>query len=153
MLMSALATMALAIPLRMFGLGLPEPVFPMVLAFAWAVIRPSVLGPFALLAIGLFNDLFWDCPLGLWPVSLLVAYFVVLLSRSLMAGQSNRVMWGWYIAVSLLSFGSAYGFTVAISGVTPNLLATGLQFVVTIALYPLAHWLIDQFEDADVRFR
>jgi len=28
-----------------------------------------------------------------------------------------------------------------------------LQFVVTLALYPLAWLIIDRFEDADVRFR
>ena len=42
----------LATPIRIFGFALPEPVFPLVLAFAWAVIRPSVLPPFALLAAG-----------------------------------------------------------------------------------------------------
>jgi len=36
-----------AIPLRIFGFRLPEPLFAMPMVFAWAIIRPSVLAPFA----------------------------------------------------------------------------------------------------------
>ena len=56
-------TILFGIPLRVFGLQLPEPVFPMAAAFAWAVIRPSVLAPFAVLLMGLFLDYFWGGPI------------------------------------------------------------------------------------------
>ena len=153
MLLCLLGVIALAVPLEIFGLRLPEPVLPMVLAFSWAVIRPSVLGPFALLLTGLFVDLFWGAPLGLWTLSLLLAYFVALLARNLMVGQNGRVLWGWYAALCLLTFTVVYVFTATEGGVWPNLGATLSQFVVTAALYPLAHRLIDRFEDADIRFR
>ncbi len=153
MLLCIGATLLLGAPLRVFGLALPEPVFAMVLAFAWAVIRPSIMGPFALLAIGLFTDLFYGSPVGLWTLSLLLAYFVALLARSLMAGQSARVLWGWYAALTAVAFGCAYLITVMDAQITPSLTATGLQFAITIALFPAAHRLIDRFEDADVRFR
>jgi rod shape-determining protein MreD len=70
-----------------------------------------------------------------------------------MVGQSGSVLWGWYAALTLLAVGSAYAFSALGSGITPSLLGTGLQLVATAALYPLAHQLIDRFEDADVRFR
>ena len=153
MLLCVAGVILLAVPFRVFGLGLPEPVLPMVLAFAWAVIRPSVLGPFALLLTGLFIDLFWGAPLGLWTLSLLIAYFAALLARNLMVGQNGRVLWGWYAALCLLAFACAYLFTASEGGVWPNLGATFTQLLVTAALYPLAHRLIDRFEDADIRFR
>ena len=34
-----------------------------------------------------------------------------------------------------------------------SFIAVGWQFLATIVLYPFAHWLIERFEDADVRFR
>ena len=147
------ATVLLAAPFRLFDMGLPEPVFPLVLAFAWAVIRPSLMGPVALLLIGLFCDLFWGSPIGLWASALLAAYFLPLFARTLMAGQSSRVLWGWYAASCVVAFGVVYLFTTSDAGVAPNLIATALQFSVTVLLYPLAHRLIDQFEDADIRFR
>lgn len=153
MLGCIVATLVFAAPLRVYSLSLPEPLFPMVLAFAWPVIRPSLIAPFALLAIGLFTDLFWGGPVGLWALSLLLAYVLALAARSLMAGQSGRVLWGWYAAMSLLAFGFAYLFTLMGSKVVPTLTGVALQALVTIALYPLAHRLIDRFEDADVRFR
>jgi len=143
----------LGAPIRLFGMGLPEPVLPMVLAFAWAAIRPSVLGPLALLTVGLFVDLYWGGPLGLWAACLLVTYFFALLSRNLMVGQSGRVLWGWYAALCTLSFGVAYLLVIISGGAPPNLVGVTLQIVVTAALYPLAHHLIDRFEDADIRFR
>jgi len=153
MLACVVATLLLAVPLKIYGITLPEPVFAMVPAFAWAVIRPSLLGPFALLLLGLFNDLFWGGPLGLWASSLLLGYFGALIARSLIMGQSAPVLWGWYAFLTFLAFAAAYLFSLFDSGVVPNLTATLLQFAVTAALYPLAHRLIDRFEDADIRFR
>lgn len=152
-LLAIVATVILGTPLRVLGLPLPEPVFPMVLAFAWAVIRPSVLGPFLLLAAGLFLDLFWGGALGLWALALILVYGVALTARSLMAGQSTRVLAFWYLAATAMAFGAAYLFAMLDSHVAPDPVAVGAQFVVTVALFPLARRLIDRFEDADVRFR
>ena len=44
------ATLLLGTPIEVFGLKLPEPVLPMVLAFAWPLIRPSMAAPATLLA-------------------------------------------------------------------------------------------------------
>jgi rod shape-determining protein MreD len=151
--LSMLATIVMATPIRLFGLAMPEPVFPAVLAYAWAVIRPSLLGPFALLLAGLFLDIFWGSPLGLWGLSLLLAYGLALAARSLMVGQSEWVLCLWYWALSAIAFGTAYLLSWLHSGVTPNLVGAILQFAPTAALYPAAHLLVDRFEDADVRFR
>jgi rod shape-determining protein MreD len=153
MLAAILATVALAAPVRLFGIPLPEPVFPMALAFAWAVIRPSILGPFALLLLGLFLDLFWGTPFGLWGLSLLVAYGVSMLIRPLIQGQSPQAAWVVYALVSLLGFAVAYGLAAAGARTAPTLLGAALQYAVTAALYPIVYWLTERFEDADVRFR
>ena len=147
------ATVAFGTPLRVAGLALPEPVFPMVLAFAWAVIRPSILGPFLLLVAGLFLDFFWGGALGLWALSLLLAYGLALLARSLMAGQSTPVLWVWYAAAASLAFGAAYLFVMLDTHVAPDPVSVLLQLGATAALFPLAARLIARFEDADIRFR
>jgi rod shape-determining protein MreD len=153
MLQALALTIVLAIPLRLFGLRLPEPVAPLVLAFAWAVIRPSIIAPIAVLAMGLFLDLFWGTPLGLWALALLTGYGVVLVTRSMMAGQSQPMMWAWYAVTCAIAMGAAYLFSMVDARQAPNLFAVGWQLLATIVLYPFAHRLIDRFEDADVRFR
>ena len=147
------ATVLFAIPLRVFGLQLPEPVFPMVPAFAWAVIRPSMLAPFTLLVLGLFLDLLWGGPIGLWAVSILIGYAAVLFSRNMMSGQSRLVLFVWFVVMVLICMTAGYIMTSMDTGTRPSLLAAFWQFLPTILLFPFCDRLIDRFEDADVRFR
>jgi rod shape-determining protein MreD len=147
------ATTILTIPLRVFGLQLPEPVFALVPAFAWAVIRPSILPPLVLLGLGFFLDLIWGAPKGLWPACLLAAYAPVLVFRNILAGQSYPVMWAWYAAACAFAFLTGIYIMSLDSGVMPSLVSVLGQFAVTAALFPFAHMLIERYEDADVRFR
>lgn len=147
------ATVLFALPVRILGFALPEPVFPLVPAFAWAVIRPSLLPPLLLMGLGLFLDVFWYAPMGLWATSLLMAYGFVLLTRAAMTGQSRLMMWIWFAAAAGLAMGSAYLLSMLNALITPNALATFWQLAASVLLYPFAHRLIERFEDADVRFR
>ena len=153
MLQVLVVTVLFGIPLRAFGLQLPQPVFPMTLAFAWAVIRPSILAPFAILLLGLFLDLFWGGPMGLWALCLLIAYGVALAGRNMMAGQGRLILWAWYGLTTATALVAGYLFVMLDSRSTPGLIPMAWQFLATIVLYPFSQRLIDLFEDADVRFR
>ena len=151
--LSVIATLLLAAPVRVFGFGLPEPVLPLALAFAWPVIRPSFFGPIVLLAVGLFLDFLWGGALGLWALCLVLVYLATLSARSLILGQDTPVLAGWYVAAMLLAFFTAYVITILGTRTAPSLLAVALQLGFTIALFPIARWLIEHFDDADIRFR
>jgi rod shape-determining protein MreD len=153
MLLCIVATVIFAVPLRIAGLRAPEPVFPVILAFAWAMIRPSMMAPFFLLLLGVFLDAFWGGPMGLWPVSLLVPYGAVLSARTLLVGQSQLMLGFWYGATVGLAMGAGFLLTALDAHATPSLVAVGWQMLATVLLYPFAYGLIDRFEDADVRFR
>ena len=148
-----LATLLLATPVRVWGLQLPEPVFSLVPAFAWAAIRPSILPPFALLLVGLAQDLLWGASLGFWPLCLLSAYGLILLVRSSLSGQGFITLWGWYAAACALAFGVGIALTRLQSGVVPDLIGVVLQGSATIILFPLAYRVIERYEAADARFR
>jgi rod shape-determining protein MreD len=153
MLQVMIVTFIFALPLRFWGLGLPEPVLAMPVAFAWAVIRPSMLGPVAILVLGLYLDFLWGAPTGFWPVCLLLPYGVVLAARSILAGQSQVMMWLWYTLSTALALGAGYLFTMLLTQTAPDPVTVGWQFLATVVLYPFANLLIERFEDADVRFR
>jgi rod shape-determining protein MreD len=152
----ALVAMALTVlfgtPARLFGLALPEPVFPMVLAFAWPLIRPSVLAPIAVLLCGLFLDLMWGGTLGLWPVVMLGVYGVVLGVRGLILGQETLVLFFWYAGATAVAYAVAWAFVTMDAGAPPSIFGGMLQAGVTIALFPAANYLLQRFDD-DVRFR
>ena len=153
MLQVLAATLVFALPLRFLGYGLPEPVFAMPAVFAWAVIRPSMLAPLAVMVLGLFLDLLWNTPTAFWAVCLLLPYGVVLAGRAMLAGQSQLMMWAWYAASTALTLGAGYLFTMLDAQNAPDPISVGFQFLATVVLYPFADRLIDRFEDADVRFR
>ena len=147
------ATVVLATPISLFGLHLPEPVIPMVLAFAWAMIRPSIVAPLMLLLIGLLLDAFWNTPLGLWPLALLSIYGVVLFSRSFLIGQETAVLFVTYAACCVMAYALCWLIMTMITGVLPSLLAVVGSLVPTLLLFPFANRMIERFEDGDVRFR
>lgn len=147
------ATLLFAAPIRVYGLQLPEPVFAMVPAFAWAVLRPSLLAPLCLLLLGLFDDLVWGGRMGAWALGLLVAYAFVLVTRNMMTGQSRIMMWIWYAASWSACMGMIYLVLRVITHNSPSMLAVAGQWLPTVLLYPLADRLISRFEDADPRFR
>jgi rod shape-determining protein MreD len=103
--------------------------------------------------MGLFLDIFWGGPIGLWALCLLIAYGMALAGRSMMAGQNRAVVWAWYGMVTATAMLAGYLFVMLDSKSTPGLVPIGWQFLATFLLYPFAHRLIDLFEDADVRFR
>lgn len=147
------ATLVLAAPIKVLGLQLPEPVFAMVPVFAWAVLRPSILAPLCLLALGLFDDLVWGGRLGLWGLGLLTAYGFILVTRNMMSGQSRLMMWVWYAAAWSACMGAVYVAALLVNHNTPNPLSLVGQWLPTVLLYPVADRLIVRFEDADPRFR
>jgi rod shape-determining protein MreD len=146
-------TFLFALPLRFWGYSLPQPVFALPVVFAWAVIRPAMLGPPAVMMLGLYQDLLWGTPTGFWAVCLLLPYGAVLAARAMLAGQSQLMMWIWYGAACALTLGAGYLFTMLDAQNAPNWPAIGWQFLATVVLYPFANRLIERFEDADVRFR
>jgi rod shape-determining protein MreD len=153
LLLCVLATVLLATPIRIFGQPLPEPVFPMAPVFAWALIRPSVLAPFAILLMGLFLDLFWGGPMGMWSLALLTGYAICLTGRSMLSGQSRLMMWLCFGGACAITMLAAFLFVMFQAQSTPNPIAVAWQLLATILLYPFAHYLVERYEDADVRFR
>ncbi|HEY4029207.1 MAG TPA: hypothetical protein VGM25_02605 [Caulobacteraceae bacterium] len=146
-------TLLFAAPIRVFGLRPPEPVFAVVLVFAWAVLRPTILAPLFLLIVGLFDDLVWGGRMGLWGLGLLVAYGFVLVTRNMMSGQGRLMMWVWWAATLSVCMGSIYLTVRMLTGNAPDPLAVAGQWLPTVLLYPVADRLIARFEDADPRFR
>jgi rod shape-determining protein MreD len=147
------ATLLFAVPVELFGLKLPEPVLPMILAFAWPLVRPSMVAPIALFFVGLFVNLLWGGMLGVWPLALLAVYGVVLVSRNLLAGQETQVLFVWYAGCTLLAFFLTY-LVVSLDAMNaPSVLALLGQMIPTLLLFPVANWMIQRFDDGDTRFR
>jgi rod shape-determining protein MreD len=153
----ALACVALSVAfatvVRFIGFPPPEPIFPMMLAFAWPLIRPSMVGPVTLLVLGLFEDLLFNTPMGLWALVLLGVYAGILATRHLIVGQDSRVLFGWWAGAVGAAYFAAYLVVWMSDGGAPSLIDSTLQLLVTLALFPFANNLVQRYDDGDVRFR
>ena len=152
-LMACAATLVLSTHVRLFGLPPPEPIFGLILAFSWPLIRPSMLGPLVLFLVGIFTDLELDNPLGLWTIALLGVYGVTLTARAFIVGQQTGVLLAWYVGLTSAAILCVYLFTLVEAGVAPTIVGAILQWVPTVLLFPLGYILIQRFDDGDVRFR
>ncbi len=152
-LTAAAGTLLLATPVELFGLQLPEPILPLLLAFAWPLIRPSLVAPVVLLGLGLLLDVLLYQPLGMWGLCLLIPYGIVLAARSFLAGQETRVLFFWFGLSCGVAFMLAYLIVTLTGGRPPSVLALLGQVVPTLLLFPLSNALIQRFDDVDVRFR
>lgn len=135
------------------GLMLPEPIFFMVLAFAWPLIRPSFVGPIVLLFLGVFEDFLLKTPLGFWALGFVGVYAGILFTRHLIVGQDIRVLAGWWVGAVGAAYGAGYLLMCICAETAPSVIDAALQLIVTLALFPFANNLVQRFDDGDVRFR
>ena len=147
------ASLVLAMPLKIYGLQLPEPVFPLVLAFSWGVIRTSAWPSVGLMVAGLVLDCLWGSPLGLWALCLLAAYAVVFALRPILSGGGFWALWFWYLAASVAAFLTGLILMGFKTGHLPSLVGVFWQLFASVMLFPFAWRLVERYEDADVRFR
>ncbi len=151
-LLSIVLTVVLATAFQPFGLFLPEPVSPLVLAFAWPLIRPSYIAPFILGALGFFCDLFWGAPLGFWTLSLLIVYGVLVMLRTYIIGQDWLVVFGVWVLTELAFFILGTIFSTLDAGAVPRLWGVFEQMLATTILFPFVVYLMEKYLHADARF-
>ena len=152
-LVSLIATVLLAAPLQPFNLYLPEPVTPLLLAFAWPLIRPSYIAPVVLGLLGLFLDFFWGAPLGFWTLGLMLVYGVLVMVRTYVIGQEWIVVLGVFVLTELAFFTHGTIIATIDSGSVPRLWGVFEQAVVTGLGFPVVLYLMEKYLHADVRFQ
>lgn len=153
MIASLGGSILLALPVRIAGLQLPEPVFALVPAFVWALGKPSAAPPFALLILGLALDLLWGGAIGVWPCALLAAYALTLSARRILAGQEFIALWGAFALACAGAFVVGFLLVALRAGHAPNLVGVGLQFLASAAMFPFAWRLLERYEATDARYR
>ena len=152
-LLALVGTVLLATPVELFGLQLPEPLLPMVLAFAWPLIRPSMLAPAVLFLLGAMIDILLGRQLGLSSLMLLAVYGAILAARSFLIGQETPVLFLWYAVSATAALTAGYVIATLGAGNAPSVLAFLMFVAPTLLLFPLADRLIERFDDGDTRFR
>jgi len=148
-----LGTLVLGSSVQPFGLYLPEPVLPFILAFAWPLVRPSVIAPVLVFLLGLFLDLYWGASLGLWALSLSLVFGLMTVLRPYVVSQGPKFIFLVFLAVLLLMTMFLVLFTLMDTGTMARLSGALEQIVATCLFFPTALVLIERYAHTSIQFQ
>ena len=126
-LLATLAVILVNLPVSVTAGLLPPPVLALAPIYYWALMRPDLMPPFAVLLLGLLEDLLSGGPPGLWAAGFLAAYWLTDRQRETFAGLSGLG--------ALVGFAGAMLFAGAV--------AYGLDTIVYLRLAPLPPLLLE----------
>jgi rod shape-determining protein MreD len=144
-LLVALLLVVLAnLPISFTGGLLPAPCLALAAVYFWALARPALMPPAAVLLVGLAEDLLSGGPPGLWATGFLAAYILIdRQRRSFLELNGAGALMGFSGAM-LLAAATAYGLASVIYLRFVPLSPLLLEAVLTVMLYPLLdrplHW-------------
>ena len=116
------------------------PAFTLMAVFYWTVYRPDLMPASAVFAIGIIQDFAAGAPLGITSLILLGTHGVVLGQRRLFVGKPFALAWAGFLLTAAAATAVSWAFASLLAG---EPLAAGqslLQFVVTVATFPILAW-------------
>jgi rod shape-determining protein MreD len=141
-MMALIAVVLVNLPISFTGGALPAPLLAFAPVYFWALMRPDLMPPTAVLFIGLVEDLLSGGPPGLWAAGFLAAYAFTDRQRESLAGLSGIGAVVGFAAAMLIASAVAYVLASLVYWRLAPIAPLFLTAVVTIAFYPLAAWFM-----------
>lgn len=108
-LLSGFAAVLLSnLPLSLTNGLVPAPLLGLVPIYFWCLVRPDLMTPAAVFAIGLFQDIMAGGPPGIWTLSFVVTYAVIERQREAFAGLSGLAAVLGFATAALVASACAY---------------------------------------------
>jgi rod shape-determining protein MreD len=131
-----------AVPLPVAGYASVVPLFAPCAVFFRAVYRPALLPPWLVFVVGLVQDALAGTPFGLSAIMLLLAYGMVASQRRFFIGKPFTLVWWGFMLIALIAIVVAWLLASITLGVVIRPGPATFQFLITLALYPLATLLL-----------
>jgi rod shape-determining protein MreD len=123
------------LPISLTNGLVPAPLLALIPIYFWCLVRPDLMTPAAVFAIGLLQDIMAGGPPGIWTLSFVVTYAVIERQREAFAGLSGLVAVLGFAAAALVATACAY-ITVAIYyWHMPQIAPILAELVVTVLFY------------------
>jgi rod shape-determining protein MreD len=134
-----LATLAMPLPfaIKLGGEWL-MPSLPILAIFLWAMYRPDLLPPFAVLVAGLLMDLLIDAPLGVSALAFLAAYAIVISQRLYWATLSGPGVLVGFVIVMFAAGTISWLATSFAHGQWVSPVPVLLEGIMSVIVFPLA---------------
>lgn len=150
-LMTLILVVLMQVPVPLPDYAAVSPGLALMSVHYWTLSRPGLLPAPVVFGIGLFQDMLSGAPAGLNALLLLLAYGIAASQRRVFNGKSFSVVWAGF---AMAAAAVAMAQWLAMSILAGRFLAPHpavMQFVLTVAIYPLLAWLLVQSHRALAR--
>lgn len=130
------------VPLRLPAFAVITPSFALMSVYYWTMYRVELMPAPVVLALGVFQDIVSGGPLGVGAFVLLMTHGIVLTQRRVLMRRSFAVGWAGFVGVALVAFLLNWLIMAVLHLALFNPLAAGMQYLMTVALYPVVAWLL-----------
>jgi rod shape-determining protein MreD len=145
---TVVAALVSILPLRIPGYAALTPAFTLMAAYHWTIYRPDLLPPLALFSVGMVEDLLVGAPVGVTPLLLLLTYFAVLSYRRYFVDRTFPFVWTGFTLLAGIAMLGLWALHCLLDGVLLDFRTTLFRAVLTIAIFPLASFLLGRAQRA-----
>jgi rod shape-determining protein MreD len=147
------ATTVLAAALSLLPVDIPgyaalTPAFTLMAAYHWSIYRPDLLPPVSLFAIGASQDLLCGAPLGVGALLLLLARAAVMGYRRYFINRLFPFVWMGFTLLTGVALLCLWGLHCVLDWTLLDLRSTMFRAVLTVAIFPLASFLLGRTQRA-----
>jgi rod shape-determining protein MreD len=143
-----LAALISVLPVHIPGYAALTPVFTLMAAYHWTIYRPDLLPPLALFAIGLTEDLLVGSAIGLNALLLLLSRSSVLGYRRYFINRTFPFVWTGFTLLTVIALSGLWALHCILDLGLFDFRNTVIRAVLTIALFPLASFLLGRAQRA-----
>ena len=108
------------IPISLLAGLVPSPLLGLVPIYFWCLVRPDLMTPIAVMAIGLSEDILSGGPPGVWTLAFVLTYALVARQRDSFAGLSGVAAVVGFAGAALFTCACAYLTVAFLALLTPN---------------------------------
>jgi rod shape-determining protein MreD len=123
-------------PVSLLNGMVPPPLFVLMPIYFWSLVRPDLMGPYPVFALGVLQDLFsGGHPMGLWALSFVVTYFVIDRNRDTFAGLGGIYAILGFATTVFVTCGSAFVIVTAYNMRFSSIALLATELATTVIFY------------------
>jgi rod shape-determining protein MreD len=124
-------------PVSLMGGHVPPPLFVLMPIYFWALVRPDLMRPIAVFALGLIQDFLsgGGFPMGVWTLSFVIAYAVVDRNRDTFAGLGGIYAILGFATAAFIACGAALTITTIYNWRWSSLSLLATELAMTVLFY------------------
>jgi len=136
------------VPFHVPGLSRVMPLLPLVGVYHWAVYSSENFPAVAVFVIGVIQDILSGVSLGSFTLVFLLVYGLVLSQKRYLSGKSFGVVWLGFIIAALGVWLTVWVLTSSSGMGVVEPMAAVVQYLLTIACYPIIAWFLLRWQRA-----